>query len=58
MYNIREQVSDKAGRKLAVFKASRDMSGRTLTNSEALEMILCALPATEQIIDEQVKLND
>ena len=65
MYNIREKVSDEAGRKLAVFKAARStVSGKSfargLTNAEALDMILCALPAIEQIIDEQfeAKQND
>lgn len=40
MYNIREQVSDKAGRLLAVYKAENG-----LTNSEALEKILTSIPA-------------
>lgn len=57
MYNIREQVSDLAGRRLAVFKANRGVSGHTLTNAEALEQILLALPATSNEIDKHQETN-
>lgn len=48
MYNIREKVSDDAGRRFRVFRVNRD-----LTNSEALQLIFESLPAISNKIDEQ-----
>ena len=50
MYNIGEKVSDVAGKRFAVFRAERG-----LTNAQALNKILCALPTTSKEIDERDK---
>ena len=48
MYNIREKVSDQAGKKLKVFRAMHDM-----TVAQALDDILLNLP-----VQTEVKQND
>jgi hypothetical protein len=58
VYQIRAEVSDAAGRKLAVFRAGRSgVNTRTLTVNEALDMILMSLPAIEKMVDEHYEQN-